>query len=251
VNQVNESAAVKQYREIFYRHYKSDMNDRKMTLEEKFRAGKPFLMRIIQRYFPSYKDAKIIDFGCGNGGLIFFAKECGYKNTVGYDISENQVKFSNAAGFENIYHEEVIAAAKSIETSSVDLVVSFDVLEHMTKDEALLFLLEVFRILKDSGKWIIHTVNAESPFFGRIRYGDFTHECAFTKTSIKQFLSIANFRKIQCVEDNPIVHSISSMARYMLWKLIRSFYRLCLAIETGERNAIFSQNFLVVAEKHE
>ena len=38
------------------------------------------------------------------------------------------------------------------------------------------------RALKPGGRWILHTANAESPFYGRVRYGDITHEQAFTQS---------------------------------------------------------------------
>jgi hypothetical protein len=85
----------------------------------------------------------------------------------------------------------------------------------------------------------------------RIRYGNITHELSFTRTSLSQLLLSSRFLKIDCYEDQPILRSANSAIRWSLWKVVRSFLRFNLAIETGDtgRKAIFSQNFLAVAFK--
>jgi hypothetical protein len=84
-----------------------------------------------------------------------------------------------------------------------------------------------------------------------MRYWDLTHELAFTRTSIIQLLLSSGFSNVQCFEDAPIPHGLTSAGRWLLWKAIRSGLRLYLAAETGDTasSAIFSQNFLTVADK--
>jgi hypothetical protein len=117
--------------------------------------------------------------------------------------------------------------------------------------ELIYFIDEVHRVLRKGGKWIIHIPNAESPFAGRIRYGDFTHELAFTRVSITQLLKSSGFSLVTCHEDTPIPHGLKSAVRWLLWKVIRGTLRLYLGAETGagEKACIFSQNFLTVAVK--
>jgi len=105
--------------------------------------------------------------------------------------------------------------------------------------------------VSSGGRWVIHTPNGDSPFAGRIRYGDFTHEMAFTRTSISQVLLSSGFVKVVCREDKPVPHGIKSAVRWILWKMIRSGLRFYIAVETGaaESECIISQNFLVIAVK--
>lgn len=133
--------------------------------------------------------------------------------------------------------------------NSQDIVISFDVIEHFTKTELLAFVDEVRRVLRSNGKWIIHIPNGESPFFGRIRYGDFTHEQAFTRNSISQLLLASGFNDVQCHEDKPIVHGIKSAIRRVLWEGFRIIFLLFIAAETGcwDKKSVFSQNLLAVA----
>ena len=211
----------------------------------------PYLTKLIQTHFPADRRSAILDLGCGHGALIHFARCGGYTNIRGVDGSPEQVAAARRLGIDGVEEVALLAALAAQADESLDVVVAFDVIEHFTRDELLSFVDQVHRVMRPGGRWIIHTPNGESPFCGRIRYGDLTHELAFTRTSINQVLLSSGFSKVQCFEDAPIVHGLKSMVRWGLWKLIRSGLRVYLAAETGDTasNDIFSQNFLAVAVK--
>jgi 2-polyprenyl-3-methyl-5-hydroxy-6-metoxy-1,4-benzoquinol methylase len=48
--------------------------------------------------FQRIKTIKILDIGCGNGSLLAAAKEKGYTNVTGIDISPEQVEIANKLG---------------------------------------------------------------------------------------------------------------------------------------------------------
>jgi len=108
---------------------------------------------------------------------------------------------------------------------------------------------EVRRVLSPGGRWILHMPNGVSPFHGRIRYGDFTHENAFTPASLADVLLASGFTDVRCFEDKPIVYSLKSLLRCLLWTGIRASLIIYIAAETGlfDRGAILTQNFLAVA----
>jgi 2-polyprenyl-3-methyl-5-hydroxy-6-metoxy-1,4-benzoquinol methylase len=210
-----------------------------------------YLDKLIREHFPADKNAAILDLGCGHGALVHFARQTGYYNIKGVDRSPQQVAEAQRLGIDGVSEGDLLQTLQSLGNSSQDMIITFDVIEHFTKNELIPFTDEVYRVLRKGGKWIIHTPNAESPFFGRIRYGDFTHEQAFTRTSIIQLLKSSGFSNIICYEDTPIPHGLKSAIRWLLWKVIRGGLRLYLAVETGagEKACIFSQNFLVVVSK--
>jgi cyclopropane fatty-acyl-phospholipid synthase-like methyltransferase len=195
--------------------------------------------------------SKILDLGCGHGALIHVARQMGYKNVDGVDGSPEQVAAAQRLGIRGVEEGDLMQVLANLTDASQDCVIAFDVLEHFTRDELISFVDEVKRVLKPSGRWIIHTPNGESPFCGRIRFGDLTHELAFTRTSIAQLLYSSGFSDVRSYEDEPIIHGVISLFRSAIWKGIRGGLRLYLAAETGDtgRNAIFSQNFLTVAVK--
>jgi hypothetical protein len=129
--------------------------------------------------------------------------------------------------------------------------VTFDVLEHFRKDELLLIVDGIRRVLREQGSWIIHAPNGESPFCGRILYGDMTHEIAFTRHSLTQLLLSSGFSGVECHEDALGIVGVKRLVRWIVWKCIRGMLRLWIAAETGDtgRNAIFTQNLLAIATK--
>jgi len=214
-------------------------------------SRRPYLAAMIRHHFPADRGAAILDLGCGHGTAMFFAQQAGYTNVRGVDRSPEQVAEAQRLGVSGVSQGDLGETIHATPSESLDVVLTFDVIEHFRRDELLALVDEIRRVLRPNGRWIAHTVNAESPFFGRIRYGDVTHEQAFTRTSIGQLLLSSGFRTVECYEDAPIVHGVKSAVRYALWKVVRGMLRVYLAAETGstDRAVVLSQNFLIVAGK--
>jgi SAM-dependent methyltransferase len=210
-----------------------------------------YLKRLVRRHFPADRAASILDLGCGHGALLHAARLAGYHNLAGVDTSPEQVAAARQLGIADVREGDVLDTVRSLPDESHDLVVTFDVVEHLRREELLPLADEVLRVLRPAARWILHTPNAASPFFGRIRYGDITHELAFTPASLGQVLLTCGFSRFECFEDAPVVHGAKSAVRLAAWKLIRGALRLYVAVETGDtgRGAVFSQNFLTVATK--
>lgn len=207
------------------------------------------LCRMIRKYFPDDRMVSVLDLGCGHGALIYFLQSAGYRNVQGVDVSPEQVAEALRLGIEGIHEEELLATLRNLPDHSQDVVIAFDVIEHLTKSELLLFVDEVFRVLKPGGRWLIHAPNGESPFVGAILYGDMTHEQAFTRVSLAQLLLSSGFSRIECHESGPVPVGMKSSVRWVLWHGIRFLLRLWTAAETGDlgRDAIFTRNLLAVA----
>jgi len=216
-----------------------------------FRPRAPYLMRVIRRYFPPERSARVLEIGCGHGALLYFARRAGYTQLHGIDTSPEQVAAAVRLGIADVEQGDLLQALRRTPANSCDVVVAFDVLEHFTKHELLDVVDEVHRVLTVGGRWIIHAPNGESPFVGSVRYGDFTHELAFTRESMTQLLLASAFAEVRCFEDAPVVHGVPSALGWVAWKGMRALLRLYVAAETGNpgRACIFSQNFLTVALK--
>jgi SAM-dependent methyltransferase len=177
--------------------------------------------------------------------------EAGYNRATGVDWADEQVRAARDLGIAGVELGDVMSALAATPKGSVDVLVTFDLIEHFTKGELVALIDEAYRVLCPTGRWIIHVPNAEAPFGARMRYWDFTHELAFTRTSLAQLLKASGFATVQCYEDEPVPHGLRSVARFLLWKLIRLGLLFYIAVETGafDRGAVFSQNLLAVAER--
>ena len=109
------------------------------------------------------KDARIIDIGCANGGILRVLKEKGYKNLVGYDPSKKCV--------ENMQNEKITCLQGSIfdannvfANQQFDYVILSHVMEHIYDLQKAFNI--CFYLLAEGGKLYIEVPDAA-------RYSDF------------------------------------------------------------------------------
>ena len=125
-----------------------------------------------------------------------------------------------------------------------------DVLEHLTKAEVLDTFDRIANALLPGGVFVARVPNAASPFEGRIRYGDFTHESSHTARSVRQVAAAAGFATIAVRPCPPVAHGVISVARVVVWKSVSALCKIALAAETGMlRGQIVTQNLTFVAKK--
>ena len=46
-----------------------------------------------------------------------------------------------------------------------------------------------------------------------------THELTFTQRSAEQIFRTIGFNTVRCFEDQPIIHGLTSLARYLIWTM--------------------------------
>jgi SAM-dependent methyltransferase len=240
---------VTRYRSRLYKHYRSGLGLAAVSSEAE--PARYILRRLLRVCIPKDRAARILDLGCGSGMLVHLLRQAGYQQAIGVDSSVEQVAAAEAAGITGIEQGDLLEFLRNTPSGSVAVVITWDVIEHLFKDETLDLAEQIARVLRPGGRWIIHVPNGESPFFGRIRYGDWTHEQAFTSGSLDQLLRAVGFQEVTYQEDRPVVHGVISAFRRVLWHLFRSILRLYLAAETGDagHRLIVSQNLMAVATK--
>ena len=214
-----------------------------------FRSRAPYLGFVINRFVGRDRLLNIVDLGCGHGSFLYFLKRAGYENIVGVDGSPEQIDLAHRLGIGEAQLGQVDSFLAGKPSGSVDVVLLFDVLEHLTRAELFSTLDGVYRILHVGGTCIVHTPNAEGIYGMRIRYGDLTHEQAFSPRSLHQIFSTIGFGSVECFEDKPQVHGILSGLRRAVWEAGTLPHRMLLAAETGETRFVLSQNMLAVARK--
>jgi 2-polyprenyl-3-methyl-5-hydroxy-6-metoxy-1,4-benzoquinol methylase len=208
----------------------------------------PQLEALIRRHVPPERDSRILDLGCGHGTALQCLGALGYRRAEGVDGSPEQIDLAHRLGLTNVRQGDIVEVASEFR-ADLDVVLLIDVLEHVDKQRTLDLLDAIRGALRPGGRLVIHVPNAEGIFGMRVRYGDFTHETAYTSQSIAQVLRVCGFERIETFEDRPIVHGVKSLVRHWLWRLLTLRERLLLLAETGSSNAILSQNMIVVAHR--
>jgi 2-polyprenyl-3-methyl-5-hydroxy-6-metoxy-1,4-benzoquinol methylase len=190
----------------------------------------------------------VVDIGCGQGELVRLLLADGY-DAKGVDTSPEQVGLAHAAGLDQVRHGDYRDVLCTW-AGRLAAVTANDLLEHLTKQEALETFDQVAAALVPGGVFVARVPNAGSPFGGRIRYGDFTHESSYTARSVRQIAAAAGFATVTVLPCSPIAHGLASAARVVTWKLISACYKVALGAETGAvRGHIVTQNLVFAARK--
>ncbi len=205
-----------------------------------------YLNRIVRPLLPANKNANIVDLGCGYGWLLGCLKEWGYKNLKGIDSSKEQVALAHQYGITEARHGSIFDAA-AFGMQNLDVIFLMDVIEHLTRQEIFDLLASLRTRMSPNGLLIMHMPNAMGIFGNSIRYGDLTHELAFTPKSIHQCLSANGFQTVTVFEDKPIPHGWKSSVRRVIWEIGSFPFRVLYAAECGSFPAVLSQNMLVTA----
>lgn len=107
-----------------------------------------------ERYFKNIKGKKILEIGCGDGGIVQYLKN---ENEVyAVDISKNAMKFLKQKGIKP-FLADVSKEALPFDDSTFDIVIALEVLEHLKGPQYAIE--EVQRVLKKDGRFICSIPN--------------------------------------------------------------------------------------------
>lgn len=239
-----------QFKEVIYKNYVRNHTRQLYGTEtlESIRRHFPVWNYYFKRLLPANKEALLLDIGCGNGSFVYYLQQAGYADARGIDLSEEQVAYGRSLGIANIRSAGLFAYLAD-KKEVYDCITALDVLEHFTRQEVFDILTAVCAALKPGGCFILQSPNGEGLFHSGVFYGDFTHEIAFTESSLRQICLNAGFSTVTCYPTGPVPKGIVSAARWLLWQLIVLKMRLYKMAETGSGKGIFTQNLIAKAIK--
>lgn len=191
----------------------------------------------------------ILDIGCGNGAFVRYLRRRGYSGVEGVDIDPGKIRQGREAGIDGLHHGDLKKWLPE-HPGRYRAVTARDVLEHFRKEEIVALARSINRALKPKGRLILQTTNAQSPFALAIRYGDFTHETAFTSVSLATLLRKCGFARIRIFPVRPAAaYSFRALLRRTAWTALELVLRIYQVVETGNGSGIFTRNLIAVADK--
>lgn len=200
---------------------------------------------ITQRDLPT----QALEIGCGPGSLLYWARERGWPQLTGLDLSAEQVAVAQALGLDarQMRVQDFLAGQRE----AYDLIIGMDVIEHLTRDEALHCLDLCATALKSGGTLFLTTPNGAGLRPGPIAYGDLTHETIFTPQTMRTVLQLTGFQDIKISEVVPLPTSLASRVRGLLWRAIRSYALLLDLVEKGASacEGVYSRVMVIEARK--
>jgi SAM-dependent methyltransferase len=201
------------------------------------------------RYLPLLadlpRDAAVLELGCGGGELLAFLGRHGFGNAHGVDISAEQVDLARRRGVSAKVQD--VFAALAEQQAAWDALIAVDVLEHFARDELVGLAPLLYGALRPGGRLLVQTANGAGLFPRQVIYGDLTHLTIFTPESLAQLLRPCGFRPLRFFETGPIPLRLRGRVNVVAWRAITLVANAIRQIETGKRQAIWTENFICLA----
>lgn len=202
----------------------------------------------LKKWLPADKTAKCLDLGCGAGHLMQALRSAGYDALTGVDLAPDAVALARKKGL-NVTRADAKEFLKESQ-DSYDIVLAFDLVEHLRKDELLETLRLIRKRLTPNGVFIFQTPNALSPWSGHYRYGDLTHELILNQRSAQATLKLTGFGSVEVTEVAPFVHGLTSAIRFAVWKVLWMACGVWNLAETGcLHGGVYTRNMMVKAAR--
>lgn len=190
----------------------------------------------------------VLEIGFGNGAFLTYAKTKEWE-VCGVEENKALVATASDSGF-NVKNSD---QTSQLPENHFDLVVAFDVLEHIPQTRLIELLTEIKRVLKNGGIFIARFPNGDSPFGLRNQNGDLTHVTTIGTGKIYHLASQSDMQVIYAgseaypligVEPKHFIHRLIALPIKIVLETITN-----LIFFPGSRVAFYSLNLTMIYRK--
>lgn len=199
--------------------------------------------------FPEDREAKILVISCGPGYMLELLRQRGYRNVLGIDSVPEKVAKAEQRGL----RAKVARMPRFFQEQAgpFDVIFAEQEINHLTKEEILLFLDLCRDALTPGGRLIVHSINGANPITGaESRAGNFDHYNSFTDYSLRQVLLHSGFVAVEAFPLHLYVFWRNPL-NYVAWLLDllnRAFFTIQFRL-VGKDAHIFSKKLAAIAFK--
>lgn len=246
--------------EFYGSYYRTHVLPRKgqVTKQQLDRKRKVFELHF-REFLPADAEAAIVDAGCGSGGVVYWLHDAGYRNASGIDGSVDQIAAGEAIGILNLEAGNLVTHLDA-NPGRFDLIFLRDVVEHFEKPFVVPLMRTCLNALRPGGRLVIQVPNGASPFVGRVLHGDFTHETAYTESSLSQIFLLTGYENFAVKPFLPHIPEITwrsffrrtghaAIVRRLAWSCVRRLYWLMLFAEIGRHDTVTTYNIIATATR--
>ncbi|MBU2477563.1 MAG: class I SAM-dependent methyltransferase [Gammaproteobacteria bacterium] len=201
------------------------------------------------KHMPEDRNARILVISCGPGYFVNMLNKEGYANVLGIDSYPEKIVDAKRHGL----NCESARAFEFLEQSSesFDAIFCEQELNHLTKEEMLVFVDLCWKKLREGGRLITHGLNGANPITGSEALAqNFDHYNTFTEYTFRQVLEHSKFEDIKVYPlnlyvfwTNPLNYVLIAMS-----SLYTLFFRVSF-IMYGKSNKIFTKKIGSVCRK--
>ena len=180
---------------------------------------------------PEDRQAPMLDVGCGHGVFLRFLELSGYQAIEGIEISEGQAVDARKrlkCPVHVVDAETWLASHRSYYAR----IFLNDVLEHIEREDVVLFLQRLATGLATGGALVISVPQAAGISSIYARYADFTHHFLFTESSLEQVLYMSGFSRVRFLSQRlPWKWTVRHLAYRLMRVLYVQLMRLAFTLE--------------------
>ena len=206
-------------------------------------ASCAYFSQLLTRFVgPARRPLAVLEIGFGNGQFLGWCRQQGHA-AIGIETNAALAARAAQAGF------ECHASVGELGGRIFDLIVLFDVLEHLPEPALPDFLRELADHLAEGGRIIARTPNGGSPFGLNHQHGDPTHAAILTRNKFAYLAGEAGLALQYCGSDvYPLYAGCwwrwpGRALRALLRRLVEAFVRFAFA---PQPRGVLSANLLTV-----
>lgn len=215
-------------------------------VEKGFSKFAKFYKRNYFNYMPKDKNIRALVISCGAGYMVECMNTEGYKDVLGIDSDPDKIEIAVQHGL----NCKVANAFQYLRDNNepFDLIFAEQEINHLTKNEIMVFLSLCRRCLSPGGKLFVHSLNGANPITGSEAIAqNFNHFNTLTEYSLHQIINFSGFKNISIFPLNLYIF-YENPANYIgmaLTGVLHFLFRLGF-IFYGKDNKLFSKKIAAV-----
>ncbi|MEN3352128.1 MAG: hypothetical protein V7640_286 [Betaproteobacteria bacterium] len=186
------------------------------------------------------------ELGYGNGSCAGWVRRSG-GSWVGREAIRELQERAEQAGYKVVPPGHDFADICGV--GKLDVLLAFDVLEHLELEVFRAFLKEASVALRSGGLLVFRVPSGDSPFSGAIYCGDLTHRLLLGSAAVRQLANESGFEVVQVRSPAfPVagLGAVRLLRRAVARAVQRCAYAFIRNVLMSERTAVVSPNMLVV-----
>lgn len=186
-----------------------------------------------------------LDLGCGYGNFLYFLRQRNWMIAHGVDLDQAQVTLARSIGLDARLGD----ATTAIGADRYGIIAAFDLIEHLSKNDAVALLLASQRALLPGGALIIQCPCADGFRGAYDLCNDLTHRWAPTAVSLRQMLLTAGFARVDLIDLTlpPFSATPKRRIKYAIRRLARKLAAPVLSILGISSPVVWSDSVLAIA----
>ncbi|MFQ5482518.1 MAG: class I SAM-dependent methyltransferase [Nitrospinaceae bacterium] len=197
----------------------------------------------LKGWLPRDLSLPVLDVGCGAGLFMAMLGRAKFTEVAGIEASPSQAALARRLSLQ-VEEGDALTYLQG-KKAVYGLITAFDLIEHLSPDQALQFLEVCLQALIPGGRLILQTPNGESPWVGNVLYGDPTHQQCFTPHLLEKMMRHAGYADLEARPCGPAPVDIITALRHWAWSGITLGCRLLNAIEGAVSSGIHTRVFLI------